>query len=78
MDIRSFNKQKDFKVPVFVVAGCGDRLVCLQSNFDRCNAFTKDIFLDESMHFNDFIKLLNEHCLHGIWQELLREQEGDG
>ena len=60
------NKQKDFGVPVFVIAGCEDRLVCLQTNFDECNAFTRDTFLGESMHFNDFIKLLNEHCLHGI------------
>ena len=60
------NAQKAFGVPVFVVAGCEDRLACLQTNFGECNTFTKDTFLDESIHFNDFIELLNRHCLDGI------------
>ena len=60
------NIQKKFRIPVFVIAGCQNKLVCLQTDFKKCNSFTKDTFLEEAISFQDIIDLLNMHCLGDI------------
>ena len=59
------NIQKEFNIPVFVIAGCENKLVCLQTDFKKCNIFTRDTFLKEAIDFQDLINLLNIHCLGG-------------
>lgn len=57
--------QAGFNVPVYVIVGCEDQIVCLSTDFKRCNTFTQEEFLKEAIHFEDLIDLLNTHCLKG-------------
>ena len=57
------NKQQSFGVPVFVVAGCEDKIVHLRTDFGKVNHYIKNTFMEEAITFKELIELLNEHCL---------------
>ena len=57
------NQQKEFNIPVFVIAGCEDKLICLDVEFGICNTLTKYTFLEKAIHLDELITLLNLHCL---------------
>ena len=42
-----------------------DKSVFLQTDFKKCNIFTRDTFLKEAIDFQNLINLLNIHCLGG-------------
>jgi hypothetical protein len=52
------------QVPVYVIAGCKNRIIKLTSNFEDVNTYTKQEFIDKSIHIDDWISMLQQHCLH--------------
>ena len=57
------HKQQSFGIPVFVIAGCEDKVVHLRTDFSKVNHYVKNTFLEEASTFKELVELLNEHCL---------------
>lgn len=55
-------KQQEFDIPVFVAAGCENRVV-LTEDFESVNYYTKQTFSQVSLSVPDFIQKLELHCL---------------
>ena len=55
--------QAAFNVPVYAIVGCEDQIVCLRTDFKRCNTFTREEFLQEAIDLQGIVTLLNLHCL---------------
>jgi hypothetical protein len=56
--------QSKNQVPVYVIAGCENRIIKLTSSFEDVNTYTKEEFIDKSIHINDWVNILQQHCLH--------------
>lgn len=57
--------QHNFKIPVFVIAGCEDKAI-MTVDFDSINHYTKRTFLNSAIPITTLIVNLEQYCLKGI------------
>ena len=55
-------QQREYKVPVFVLAGCKEHFIFTQE-FERINGCTKDELLKNSISLKEYIAKIEKHCL---------------
>ncbi len=56
--------QVNHQVPVYVVAGCENKIIQLTTNFGSINTYTKKDFTKDCIDLDEWINTLQEHCLH--------------
>ncbi len=56
--------QENNQVHVYVIAGCENKVIQLTTNFGSITPYTKTDFTKNCIDLNDWINILQEHCLH--------------